>query len=145
LAVPVFLSSLLQLSFMTSMIGDGEKIGIITANAGILDDSLLHEVGLQDAGSVIIKGMEDQEHFREAIIEEAGCLDDKKMEKEVVSVVEKMVKENPAIKMILLECACLPPYGAAVQKAVNLPVFDFITMINYVYSAVVKKEFHGFM
>ncbi|MFO7888747.1 MAG: aspartate/glutamate racemase family protein [bacterium] len=145
LTVPVFLSSLLQLSFMTRMIGNGEKVGIITANAGILDDVLLHEVGLQDTNSVIIKGMEDKEHFREAIIEEVGWLDSKKMEKEVVSVVEKMVKENPAIKMILLECACLPPYGAAVQKAVNLPVFDFITMINYVYSAVVKKEFHGFM
>jgi len=32
-----------------------------------------------------------------------------------------------------------------VQEAVYLPVFDFITMINYVYSAVVKKEFQGFM
>jgi len=145
LAVPVFLSSLFQLSFMKSMIGDSEKIGIITANARILDDVILHEVGLQDINSVIIKGMEDQEHFKEAIIEEAGRLDDKKMEKEVISVAEKMVKENPAIKMILLECACLPPYGMAVQKAVNLPVFDFITMINYIYSAVVKKEFHGFM
>jgi len=145
LAVPVFLSSLLQLSFMKSMIGNSEKIGIITANAGILDESLLQEVGLQDASSVIIEGMENQEHFKEAIIEEAGWLDDEKMEREVVSVVQKMVKENPAIKMILLECACLPSYGAAVQEAVHLPVFDFITMINYVYSAVVKKEFQGFM
>jgi aspartate/glutamate racemase len=145
LAVPVFLSSLLQLSFMTRMIGDGEKIGIITANSRILDDLLLHEIGLQDMSSVIIKGMEDKEHFREAIIEEVGLLDTKKVEKELISIVEKMVQENPAIKMILLECACLPPYGAAVQKAVHLPVFDFLTMINYVYSAVVKKEHYGFM
>jgi hypothetical protein len=39
----------------------------------------------------------------------------------------------------------MPPYGELVQKAVNLPVFDFITMINYVYTAVVKKKYDGFM
>lgn len=145
LVVPVFLSSLLQLPFLSRMIGEGEKIGIITANAGILDDALLHEVGLEDISSVSIKGMESKEYFRKAIIEEVGWLDTVKLEKEVVSVAEEMVTEDPAIKMVLLECACLPPYGAAVQEAVNLPVFDFITMINYVYSAVVKKKYQGFM
>jgi hypothetical protein len=39
----------------------------------------------------------------------------------------------------------LPPYGAAVQQATGLPVFDFVTMINYVYTAVVKQRFTGFM
>jgi len=145
LAVPVFLSSLLQLPFLSRMIGEGEKIGIITANAGSLDDHLLHEVGLEDTDTVSIKGMEKKEYFRKAIIEEVGWLDTEKLEKEVVLVAEEMVTEDPAIKMVLLECACLPPYGAAVQKAVNLPVFDFITMINYVYSAVVKKKYQGFM
>jgi len=145
LEVPVFLSSLLQLSFITRIIGEGKKIGIITANAKILDEPLLREVGLEDMNSVYIKGLEDKEYFRKAIIEEVGWLDSKKIENEVVSAAKEMVKEDPKIKAILLECSCLPPYGAAVQEAVNLPVFDFITMINYVYSAVVKKKYEGFM
>ncbi len=145
LEVPVFLSSLLQLSFLTRIIGEGKKIGIITANAKILDDTLLREVGLEDINSVYIKGMENKEYFRKAIIEEVGWLDAEKVKKEVVSVAEKMIIEDPKVKIILLECSCLPPYGAAVQEAVNLPVFDYITMINYVYSAVVKKKYEGFM
>lgn len=145
LEVPVFLSSLLQLSFITRIIGKGKKIGIITANAKILDKPLLREVGLEDINSVYIKGMENKEYFRKAIIEEIGWLDSEKVKKEVVSAAEEMVKEDPKIKIILLECSCLPPYGMAVQEAVNLPVFDFITMINYVYSAVVKKRYEGFM
>ena len=67
------------------------------------------------------------------------------IENEVVSVAKEMVEEDPKVKAILLECSALPPYGAAVQETVNLPVFDFITMINYVYSAIVKKKFKGFM
>jgi hypothetical protein len=145
LGVPVFLSSLLQLSFMANILGEGEKIGIITANARILDDALLRKVGLEAIDNLKIKGMEEKEYFRKAINEEIGWLDTGSVEKEVVLVVQQMIREDPMVKMILLECACLPPYGAAVQEAVNLPVFDFITMINYVYSAVVKERFAGFM
>ncbi len=145
LEVPVFLSSLLQLSFMTKMIGEGEKIGIITANGKSLDDNLLREVGITDMNKLIIRGMESKECFRKSINEEIGWLDEEKVEKEVVSVAQEMIREESKVKMLLLECACLPPYGAAVQEAVHLPVFDFITMINYVYSAVVKKRFSGFM
>lgn len=145
LEVPVFLSSLLQLPFLIKVVGEGWKVGVITANSRILDDALLKEVGIENMNFLYIKGMEDKENFKKAIIDEVGWLDSKKIENEVVSVAKEMVKEGPRIKLILLECSCLPPYGAAVQEAVNLPVFDYITMINYVYSAVVKKNFKGFM
>jgi hypothetical protein len=32
-----------------------------------------------------------------------------------------------------------------VQEATGLPVFDYNTMIRYVYSAVVRRRFDGFM
>ena len=145
LEVPVFLSSLLQLPFLTRIIGEGQKVGIITANSKILNDALLREVGIADMSSLYIKGVEDEEYFRKTFYEEVGWLDSDKVEKEVVSVAKNMVKEETKIKVILLECSVLPPYRAAVQEAVNLPVFDFVTMINYVYSAVVKKKYEGFM
>ena len=145
LEVPIFLSSFLQLPFLTRIIGDEQKVGIIMVNSKIFDGALLREVGIKDMNSFYIKGLEDKEYFRKAIIEQVGWLDSDKVEKEVVSLAKEMVKEDPRIKVILLECSCLSPYGAAVQEAVNLPVFDFVTMINYIYSAVVKKKYEGFM
>jgi hypothetical protein len=50
-----------------------------------------------------------------------------------------------AIKALLLECSLLPPYAAALQAAVQVPVFDYITMINFVFSAVVKQPYEGFI
>jgi hypothetical protein len=35
----------------------------------------------------------------------------------------------------------MPPYSQAVQQATGLPVYDFLTMIDYVYTAIVKKHF----
>jgi hypothetical protein len=39
----------------------------------------------------------------------------------------------------------LPPYAAAVHQATGLPVFDYITMINYIFSVLVPRTYKGFM
>jgi hypothetical protein len=39
----------------------------------------------------------------------------------------------------------MPPFSWAVQNATGLPVFDFITLINWIHSAVVQQPYHGFM
>jgi len=143
--VPVFLTSLLQIPFISKIIGRGKKVGIICADSRQLDDTVLDKVGVDKTIPLCIKGVENKENCCKSFVEEVGWLDSKSIEKEVVSVAKVMIKEDPSVRAILMECSCLPPYGAAVQEAVGLPVFDYITMINYVFSAVVKKRFEGFM
>ena len=145
LDVPVFMSSLLQIPFMASMLKDNEKIGVLVANKEVLNPSLLRAVGVSESTPLVIRGMENKEFFYKAVIEEVGSLDSTKVEEEVVSQALNMVQEDPSIKLILLECTCMPPYAAAVQRATGRPVFDFVTMINYVYSTLVRTEFKGFM
>jgi hypothetical protein len=55
------------------------------------------------------------------------------------------MKTATEVIVLLLECSVLPAYEAAIQKATGLTVFDFITMINYVDTALLKKSFAGFM
>ena len=145
LGLPVFMSSLLQVSFISLLLGGKDKIGILTANAAALSSDVLKSCGAYLPERTVIAGLEDQPCFSSAFIEEAGQLDQAKVEAEVVSTALQMVQSDPALKALLLECSVLPPYGAAIQRAVGLPVFDYVTMINYVYSAVVKKRFNGFM
>ena len=144
LDIPVFLSSLLQGPFISTIIGKGKKVGIISAVAGSLDESFFGAVGI-NSEDVIVRGLENTEHFSKYGIEETGIFDSERVEEEVVAIATKMTSENPQIKAILLECSMLPPYGKAVQEATGLPVFDFITMIDYVFTAVVKKKYEGFM
>ena len=88
---------------------------------------------------------ENRANFCRFAIEETGLLDAGSVEEEVVGVAREMVAQEPRIAAILLECSLLPPYAPAVQRAVNLPVFDYITMINYVFTAVVQQNYSGFM
>lgn len=145
LDVPVFLSSLLQIPFITSLIGPDAVVGVITADSRSLDADLLAAVGVSESANLVICGLQDQPHFYEFAIEESGSLDMDAVRDEVIGVARRMAAEEQRIRAILLECSLLPPYAAAVQEIVNLPVFDYITMINFVFSAVVKQKYRGFM
>jgi len=145
LKIPVFLSSLLQVPFIRRILNPSLKIGIITANSACLTDKHFHAAGITCDMNIVIKGMEEKDEFRTAILEEKGTLDSNRIEKEVVAVAETMIKEHPEVGAILLECSDLPPYAKAVQESTGRPVFDFITMIRFVHTAVVQQEYHGFM
>jgi hypothetical protein len=142
--IPVFLSSLLQIPFIRSTLTDHAKIGVITANSESLTPYVLKKVGVDDDRLVVL-GLENSKYFKEAVFEEIGFLDSDRVRNEVVDLVTRLTTEQPEIKSILLECSMLPPYGKDVQHAVNLPVYDYLTMIDYVYSSVVKKRFEEAM
>ena len=143
--IPVFLSSLLQISFIKATLPASAKIGIITANSGSLSPEVFKKIGIDFDNSLIIQGLEDSNYFREAVIDETGTLDSDKIREEVVMAVKELIVTTPEVKSILLECSMLPPYGEAVQQATDLPVYDYLTMINYMYSSVVKKRFDDIM
>ncbi|MFH1140001.1 MAG: aspartate/glutamate racemase family protein [Pseudomonadota bacterium] len=143
--VPVFLSSLLQVPFIHRTLRKSEKVGIIAADSRQLTERHLRAVGVTESMPVKIVGMNEKEGFRSAILEEKGSLDFEKVEAEVVAQALKLTEGDDQVKSILLECSNLPQYAAAVQKAVNLPVYDFNTMIEHVYSALVRKPYHGFV
>ncbi len=143
--IPVFLSSLIQLNFIKEIIPAGSNIGIITASSASLTADIFCAAGINFTDRLIIKGLENKRHFKESVIDEAGFLDTEKLEKEVVEATRELKEETQNMAAILLECSLLPPYGKAVSEVVNVPVFDYITMIDYVYSAVIKRNFKGYM
>ena len=144
LEIPVFLSSLLQIPFMLSILGEGSKVGVLTADGRSLDETLLAAVGVTDADRLVVEGLEEQPHFHRFAIQETGTLDTEKVAAEVVGAGRHLLARDETIKALLLECSLLPPYAAALQTAVQVPVFDSITMIYFVCSAEVKQPIEGF-
>jgi hypothetical protein len=142
--VPVFLSSLLQIPFIEAILPEDAEIGIITANSRSLTPDVFKKIGVKD-DRVVILGLENSRYFKEAVFDETGFLDSDRIRQEVVGLAKTLTAEHSAVRSILLECSMLPPYGKDVQQAVNLPVYDYLTMIDYVYSSLVKKRFNEAM
>ncbi|MDM8541468.1 aspartate/glutamate racemase family protein [Desulfococcaceae bacterium HSG9] len=140
-SIPVFLSSLLQIPFIRSTLAANAEVGILTANSQSLTSEVFDRIGISNDNALIIRGLENEKNFKDAVIDEIGTLDSDGIRKEVIAAAKELITAHPKIKAFLMECSMLPPYSEALQRATGLPVYDFLTMIDYVYSAIVKKRF----
>ena len=141
--IPVFMSSLLQIPFLSMMFDPDRPVGCLTATRKSLGNRVLELAGIKSDINVVIHGMEDYDHFKWSILEEGGELDSDLIETEVVTEARKMLEVHPDMGALVLECSLMPPYASAVQKATDLPVFDFVTMINYFYEGTHRRPYEG--
>lgn len=135
--IPVATSAVLLLPFLTGLLPSKRKVGVLTSDAS----SLMHALagtGWDDPGHLALQGMEDRPMFRRAILEPAPPfeLDMQALQGEVIQAVEELLKKDPGIGVILVECTNLSPYSRALRKAFGLPVFDVIDLTHLLRGAV---------
>jgi hypothetical protein len=145
LPVPVFMSSLCQVPMIVGALRPSEQLGVVCASKPSLDTQTLASAGVAPDASLVIYGMEDSDEFRTSILEGKGWMDNARVEAEVVGMAVRLAAENPQVRALLLECSDMPPYAKAVQDATGLPVWDFITLIDWINDGVVKRRFDGFV
>ena len=109
-----------------------------------MNAGLFSSCGIDNTGDIVFKGLENSREFS-AVVDMRPCFDNEVARQEVVNAAEELVRENPDIGAMLLECSDMPPYAADVQAAVQLPVFDFITLIKWLHSAVMQRPYTGWM
>lgn len=141
--IPVLSSSLLQVPMAHAIINPGQKVGILTARATSLTEKHFAGVGINGI-PVAVHGMEQAHAFSSAFIEGEKSLDVEAARKEMVKEALTLQDKHPSIGAVVLECTNMPPYAKDVQAALNLPVFDVVTLINYAFSTLVRKEFLGY-
>ena len=144
LEIPVYLSSLVQLPMIQVGLKPGQKIGILTAYEKGLTDSLLKTCGVTDRTNLIIGDLSQGEEFS-SISNGTGTFNNEKLRDEVVNKAIELKEKQPEIGAILLECSDLPPYAFDIQQAVQLPVYDFITLINWAHYANSQSPYYGFI
>ena len=134
--IPVFTSSLLLVPMVSRFWGMSSKIGIITADKPYLTKQHLNAVGITDDIHVCIYGIEQTSEFNKIRSNPHATVDVAKFEQQVLTVVQKMLGENPMVRAIVLECTDLPPFASAIRNAFGLPVFDITTLAYMVFEAV---------
>ena len=144
LDVPVFLSSLLQVPIISQSLKPAQKVAVVCADSKALSVDVLTACGIADGGDMVIVGAEDLPEFQN-ILQCTHHFNPAVLERELVELCVKSVSENPEVGAILLECSDMPPFAWAIQNATALPVFDFITFINWIYAGVMQRPYHGVM
>jgi hypothetical protein len=141
---PVFMSSLLQIPMILQSIKPNQKIAVIAAWDDTLTDKLLDQCGVSDKSRVISIGIDRAAEYQR-VSNQPGCLNSRSLERDMVKIVSNFIQLNPDVGAILLECGEMPTYSWAIQNALGLPVYDYITMIKWIESAVVQRPISGFI
>ena len=134
--VPVMTSSLLQVPMARQLHGPDSEICVITANAAALGPQHLQAVGIESTDALHIVGLEQCAQWSRIFSRPDAQVDLDTIEQEVLGVAQHALDTHPAIRAFVLECTDLPPYSAALRARSGLPVFDFITMIDYLHSTL---------
>ncbi len=137
--IPVFTSSLLQVAQVSALLPAGKKVGIMTADSRNLDNRHFNGAGIADVPKVVY-GMEGTS-FHDTFVSNGATLDFEAAETSMIAVARRMIAECPEVDAIVFECTNMPPYAKAVADATGLPVYDFITLAEYVMSGLNKKSF----
>ena len=142
--IPVAISSMVQLPWIRILLKPGQKIGVMSANATAISNKILTSCGITKTDDIVYADLRHGENFH-SIMEDLGRFDNTGVRNDVVNAAVKMVTENPDIGAILLECSDMPPYAWEIQAATKRPVFDFITLINWLENAVQQKPYSGWI
>ncbi len=143
LDVPVFTSALLQVPFVYNLIGKDKIVGVITANKSALTKEHFHACGITDDINVEVIGLENEKEWSKIFERPNEKFDIDAVTEEIIGVVRKGVAEHPKIGAIVLECTDLPPYAAKIREAINLPIFDFNSMIGYIAIALEEMKLYS--
>jgi len=58
-----------------------------------------------------------------------------------IEAAKKLVKDNPNIGAIVMECTNMSPFAADVRKETGLPVFNIYTFIEWFQSGLLPARF----
>lgn len=143
LSIPFFSSSLLQVPLVHKIIGNMKKIGIITFDSQALTKEHLLAAGIDENIPLIIAGMENSTAFAGFLKGDRNTVDVESCLAEHAALVKEMKKREPSLGALVLECTNMPPYSRKIQEILDIPVFDIISLINWVYLGLTPTCFQG--
>ncbi|MFL6163345.1 MAG: aspartate/glutamate racemase family protein [Jatrophihabitantaceae bacterium] len=139
-SVPVFASSLLQLPMVHRMLISRQKVGLLVARRAALTPSHLAAIGAESV-PISVVGLDGSSEFREVMMEGRRTeLDVERLREQVLAAVEPLAAE-PELGAVVIECTDVVPFAQDIQRRLGVPVFDIVTLTNYVYGTLTRGPF----
>ncbi|MBP8307873.1 MAG: aspartate/glutamate racemase family protein [Burkholderiaceae bacterium] len=152
LAVPVAISSLLQVPWVDALLPTGRRCGVITARASALSPGLLARAGAPS--DTPVAGMPAGGRFERRVLHDEGSRpgaspapatrstsagapeDEPGFGDELVAAGRELVRRHPEVGAIVLECTNLPPWRDRLAAELACPVFDITTLLNWFWQGL---------
>ena len=138
--VPVATSSLMQVPWVQATLPPGRRVGLVTVSGSTLGPEHLASAGVP-LDTPLIGTEHGREFFRVLIKAEKHDMDISAARQDIVDAGKALVSAHPDVGAIVLECTNMPPYAAALQAEVGLPVYDIYSMIQWFQAGLRPRVF----
>jgi hypothetical protein len=138
--VPVATSSLMQVPWVQATLPPGKRVGLVTVSGSTLSPAHLEGAGVP-LDTPLVGTENGKEFFRVLIKAEKDDMDIAQAERDVVEAGKELVARHPEVGAIVLECTNMPPYAAALQAEIGLPVYDIYSMIIWFHAGLRPHAF----
>ena len=139
LQVPVATSSLMQVPMVNALLPPGKTCGILTISGSTLTPAHLAAANVPE--ETPIGTTEGLRSFTNAILDNAPELDVAAAEADNIDAAKALVASHPDIGALVLECTNMVPYAAAVQRAIQMPVFSMGTFVNWFQAGLTPPRY----
>lgn len=127
--VPVAASSLMQVPMVDAILPEGQRVGILTISGSTLTPAHLEAAGVGE--DVPIATTEGGREFTEAILGDAPELDIEAARADNIAAAESLMRQNPDVGAIVLECTNMTPYAADIRVATGVPVYSMVSFVSW--------------
>ena len=134
-------ASVATLSWEWARLCGGVRFGATGATLAV---AVLAAVGIDASVPVVTAGLQGCPEFSSTFLGNSGNLEHDEVQREVVSVVKGLIERHPDVGALLFECSDIPAYAWAAQLEVRLPIWDYSTLIRWIYDGVVRTPFSGY-
>ena len=138
--VPVATSSLMQVPWVQATLPPGRRVGLVTVSGSTLTSAHLESAGVP-LDTPLIGTEHGREFFRVLIKAEKHDMDISAARQDIVDAGKALVSAHPDVGALVLECTNMPPYAAALQAEVGLPVYDIYSMIQWFQAGLRPRSF----
>ena len=137
--VPVATSSLMQVPLVQKLLPKNKKVGILTIHKPSLTNDHLNAAGIPLDTPII--GTKNGKEFTRAILEDEMEMNIDDAREDHIEAARKLIKENPNVGAIVMECTNMSPFAADVRKDLGIPVFNIYTFIEWFQSGLLPARF----
>jgi hypothetical protein len=140
LGVPVATSSMMQVPWVQATLPPGKRVGLVTVSGSTLSPAHLAAVNVP--ADIPVAGTENgKEFFRVLIKAEKQDMDVDLAQQDILDAGRDLIARHPEVGAIVLECTNMPPYAAALQAELGLPIYDIYSMITWFHAGLRPKTF----
>ena len=132
------------------IIGPKKVVGILVAEGDRLSDRHLISVGVTLGTNYVVHGAKDDGKtpqfdslWTKDIRPEIPTADYGRAERDIVKVAKDFAAAHPRMGAMVLECTGFQPFGRAIQREIDMPVFSWSTLLDYAYTVAVHRDFYG--